>query len=231
MKTPSVEQVSESALLLTFASRIDTALPTKIASIANQLEQAFSDSITNCTPSYTTLLIEFHPIRCSANEIIQFVEGNSAKDEIDEGTLGKPIMLPTYYGEEVAPDLLALEASLSLSREDIVMHHTSTIYSVCAIGFAPGFAFLAELPEQIRAPRHVTPRSFVPKGSVGIANNQTAVYPNDTPGGWQIIGNCPLTLFEQTSPDQSLLKVGDRVQFHAISKQKFLSLGGRLWDA
>lgn len=141
MKKPSIDQVSESALLLTFASRIDTALPTTIFSIANQLEQAFSGSITNCTPSYTTLLIEFHPIRCSANQIIQFVEGISAKDEIDEDTLGEPIMLPTYYGEEAAPDLLALEASLSLSREDIVMYHTSTIYSVCAIGFALALHF------------------------------------------------------------------------------------------
>ncbi|WP_369434125.1 allophanate hydrolase subunit 1 [Psychromonas sp. MME1] len=123
-------------------------------------------------------------------------------------------------------DLDALSQRTNLTVAEIIQLHSETIYRVCAIGFAPGFAFLAEVPAAIQAPRHATPRHFVPAGSVAIADAQTAVYPSDSPGGWQIIGNCPITLFDHHRDPITPFKVGDRVKFTAISATHFAELGG-----
>ncbi|MDW2127669.1 carboxyltransferase domain-containing protein, partial [Vibrio sp. 2033] len=105
--------------------------------------------------------------------------------------------------------------------------HTKPVYTVSAIGFAPGFAFLSDVEESIAMPRLKTPRTFVPSGSVGIADSKTAVYPSDSPGGWNIIGRSPLALFSDTPPFIPF-EVGDKVTFYAVSKQEFLELGGAL---
>ena len=97
---------------------------------------------------------------------------------------------------------------------------------MCAIGFAPGFAFLAELDERIVMPRHASPRSCVPAGSVGIADKQTAVYPNNTPGGWQLIGNCPIVLYDPWKHPAGLFEVGDQVRFVPVDRQTFIERGG-----
>ncbi|MDF5425968.1 carboxyltransferase domain-containing protein, partial [Vibrio parahaemolyticus] len=105
--------------------------------------------------------------------------------------------------------------------------HTKTEYAVSAIGFAPGFAFLSDVDTQLHMARLATPRTHVPAGSVGIADSKTAVYPSDSPGGWNIIGKSPLALFSD-SPPFIPFEVGDKVTFNAISKQEFIYLGGVL---
>ncbi|GMQ45712.1 5-oxoprolinase subunit PxpB [Vibrio sp. 10N] len=227
MIKPAIHSVGESAILLEFGHAIDLELPAIIGQYASVIERAFSSTITNCTPSYTTLLIEFHPLSCSPEALTEYIQ-NIDLNSLPSHNHLKPITLPTYYASEVAPDLASLAKRHSLSVEEVITLHCRSTYTVCAIGFAPGFAFLAELPKALHTPRHQTPRTRVPKGSVGIANNQTAVYPSDTPGGWQIIGNCPLTLFDRSAPEKSLLRIGDKVQFEPIDRSTFLTLGGEL---
>jgi KipI family sensor histidine kinase inhibitor len=115
-----------------------------------------------------------------------------------------------------------------MSVEELIAIHAGRDYTVCAIGFAPGFAFLAEVDESIAIPRHVTPRSRVPAGSVGIAEKQTAVYPADTPGGWQLIGNCPVSLYDPKQTPPSPFDVGDQVRFVPIDRDSFIERGGRV---
>lgn len=225
MNKPLISPVGESAILLEFGHKIDLDLPFIIGQYTAMIKQAFAGTLVNCTPSYTSLLIEFHPIYCSAEALTHYIQNLNLADKPPPSSVDIKT-LPTYYAPKVAPDLESLARHCSLSVDEVITLHSSSTYTVCAIGFTPGFAFLAELPKALHMPRHQTPRTRVRKGSVGIANNQTAVYPSDTPGGWQIIGNCPLTLFDKISPEQSLLNIGDKVRFEPIDHRTFLSLGG-----
>ena len=103
--------------------------------------------------------------------------------------------------------------------------HSSPIYIVYFLGFAPGFAYLGGLPEALAFPRLETPRSKVPQGSVGIGGNQTAVYPFATPGGWRLIGRTPVAMFRRDQPRMNLLQIGDYVRFRPISKEEFAEFG------
>ena len=105
--------------------------------------------------------------------------------------------------------------------------HSSQIYSVGAIGFAPGFAFLTGLAPELQLARKAVPRLSVPKGSVAIAENQTAVYPADSPGGWNMIGNCPISLYDPTRQPMIPFSIGTKIKFYPIDKAEFLRLGGK----
>ncbi|MGV2987533.1 5-oxoprolinase subunit PxpB [Vibrio sp. E150_011] len=223
----TIQPASESSLIVYFGAEIDPELPVLIAEYARQIKQHYAPYILNCIPSYTSLTIEYHPLKLDDAELRRFISAIKPMRQ-DSNRLQKTIQLPIYYDTSVGPDLINMAAQLSLSTHDIIACHQSTIYTVCAIGFAPGFAFLADVDPLIRMPRLTEPRKFVPKGSVGIADRQTAVYPMSTPGGWNIIGNCPVSLYDAASPQHSLLQVGDRVQFHAIHQDEFIALGGEL---
>lgn len=143
-------------------------------------------------------------------------EGNQAKRRI--------IDIPVCYGGELGPDLEEVARINDLTPEEVVRIHTSGTYLVYMIGFAPGFPFLGGLSEKIAAPRRETPRMSIPKGSVGIAGKQTGVYPISTPGGWQLIGQTPLSLFRPNAERPSLLKAGDEVRFVQLSEKEFFSM-------
>ncbi|MCL9773209.1 5-oxoprolinase subunit PxpB [Vibrio methylphosphonaticus] len=222
-----IYSASESSLIVYFGKSIDITLPRYIANYAQQVTDAFPNAILNFTPSYTSLLIEFHPLKLDGLTLQRFIltiEPSLCRKSPTENTLS----LPTFYDLSTGPDLATMSEQLSLSKERIIEYHHSVLYTVCAIGFAPGFAFLADVPEKIRTPRLTEPRKRVPLGSVGIADRQTAVYPQTTPGGWNIIGNCPLQLYDSASPQTSLLKVGDKVQFSPINEHEFYEMGGSI---
>ncbi|UAA37280.1 5-oxoprolinase subunit PxpB [Paraneptunicella aestuarii] len=134
------------------------------------------------------------------------------------------VSVPVFYGGELALDLVSLSKELKLELDEIIEIHSRVIYQVTAVGFAPGFAYMDGVSERIRLPRKTTPRTFVPKGALAIAEGQTAIYPTDSPGGWHIIGHCPIPMFDLSSPDISRLSVGDRVKFQSVSQQEYQSL-------
>jgi KipI family sensor histidine kinase inhibitor len=110
----------------------------------------------------------------------------------------------------------------------VIQKHSERVYRVFAIGFAPGFAYLGEVAPELSMPRLATPRAKVPAGTLGIADTQTALYPIVSPGGWNLIGRTPLTLFDQTRDRPSLLEAGQVVRFRPIGQQEYLDLGGQL---
>jgi KipI family sensor histidine kinase inhibitor len=141
---------------------------------------------------------------------------------------GRSVVLPVYYAPESGEDLERLAANAGLSIEDVIAIHSGGNYRVYAIGFAPGFAYLGEVDERIAAPRLPTPRQRVPRGAVAIADRQTAVYPAVSPGGWNLIGRCPVRMFDPDATPSMPVAVGDRVRFEPVSRQRFLELGGTL---
>ncbi|AVM22728.1 5-oxoprolinase subunit PxpB [Bacillus pumilus] len=142
----------------------------------------------------------------------------------DVHTERRIVEIPVCYGGELGPDLEEVARINGLTPEEVVRIHTAGTYLVYMIGFAPGFPFLGGLSEKIAAPRRETPRMSIPKGSVGIAGKQTGVYPISTPGGWQLIGQTPLSLFLPDRAVPSLLKAGDEVRFVQMSEKEFFSM-------
>lgn len=225
--TSSVSQVSETCIIVYLGKAIDPELVSKLAVFTQRVKQQFNGAIIDAIPSYTSVLIEFHPLKIETDELLAWCQHQIT--QIDQSVVarsGKLVCLPVCYHTSVAPDLEALAATKGLSVEEVIAIHTQSEYTVCAIGFAPGFAFLGSVDDRIAMPRHREPRLKVAKGSVGIADSQTAVYPLETPGGWQIIGNCPLELFDINADPMMCFDVGDRVRFQSISRERYIELGG-----
>lgn len=130
---------------------------------------------------------------------------------------GKHVEIPVHYGGQYGPDLAAMANDLNLSVEAVVELHTKAIYTVYFIGFQPGFPYLGGLSESLYFPRHAIPRTQVPAGSVGVGGEQTGVYPFESPGGWQLLGQTDTALFDLTKTSPTLLNAGDTLQFNAIN--------------
>ena len=137
---------------------------------------------------------------------------------------GREITLPICYETLMAPDLDRVAEFCGLSQKEIIQHHQSGVYLAELIGFMPGFAYLSGVDPTLNVPRLPTPRQAVPAGSLGITGNQCAIYPSATPGGWNLIGRCPLRLFDPKREDPCVIQLGDQVRFEAITLEEFEQL-------
>lgn len=129
---------------------------------------------------------------------------------------GNHVEIPVRYGGQYGPDLKSMATELGLSVEAVVNLHTEATYTVYFIGFQPGFPYLGGLSESLYFPRHAIPRTQVPAGSVGIGGEQTGVYPFESPGGWQLLGQTDTALFDLDQASPTLLSAGDTLQFRAV---------------
>ena len=175
-------------------------------------------------PAYATVTIYYDPIRRSFREIDEDLRRIiSQLDDVGEST-PRIVEIPVCYGGIFGPDLEFVARHNSLQTSDVIEIHSAAEYLVYMIGFAPGFPYLGGLSERITAPRRSSPRLQIPIGSVGIAGNQTGVYPIETPGGWQLIGRTPLALFCPAETPPTLLHAGDLVRFRPITSEEFTVL-------
>ncbi|MFY8025172.1 MAG: 5-oxoprolinase subunit PxpB [Sediminibacterium sp.] len=143
----------------------------------------------------------------------------AAPTEITEKT--EPLIVPVCYDLSLAPDLIEATHLTGCAIEEIIALHTNQIYTVYMLGFLPGFAYMASVHQKIQMPRKANPRKSVAAGSVGIAGEQTGIYPLNAPGGWQLIGQTPLKIFDISKEEPCLFKPGNRVKFEAISLEQF----------
>ncbi|TXY09384.1 5-oxoprolinase subunit PxpB [Vibrio mimicus] len=223
--TFEIEPIAEGSLLVRFQHPANATLAIHIGECARDIMQSFAHGLMNVTPSYTTLLIDYLPYRLAQNDLMVQLTSLLNQPRQANQTNANIIELPVYYHPDVGPDLIRYQEQ-GLSLQEVIQLHTSVNYTVCAIGFAPGFAFMTEVAEPLRRPRRATPRLMLPKGSVGIAENQTAIYPNASPGGWNIIGNCPVTLFSPNQTPMTPWQIGSQVRFRSIEREEFVQLGG-----
>lgn len=221
----SISPISECSILIRFD---DTITVEHIGELAHQIVDKLNLIVMNVVPSYRTILIDYLPFRIQESVIIQTLNEIVSRFDVQSMDNKQPnyISIPVYYSNETALDLDRFQQN-GLSMDKLIELHTKPVYTVSAIGFAPGFAFLSDVSPELSMPRHHTPRTNVPAGSVAIADSKTAVYPSDSPGGWNIIGRTPISLFTDTPPFIPF-EVGDKVTFGSISKQEFVSLGGVL---
>ncbi len=223
--------ISESAVTIEFGNAINEALMLRIAGFNQLLKQKPFPGLYDAVPAYTTLTVFFDPlvvIRATAlpgkscyekvSGYLQQLQGVNNPAPVAQNDI---IVIPVYYGGELGPDLEYVADYHQLSVDEVIHIHTSAICKVYMIGFIPGFAYMGGLDDRLETPRKATPRSAVPAGAVGIAGKQTGIYPLQTPGGWQIIGQTPVKLFDASRQIPSLLKAGDRIRFEAVTLSAF----------
>ena len=229
-----IEVAGENSLILYFGETTAPEISAQVQKASQKLSLALGDYIIDQVTSYASLLLIFDPLRIDQLEVRKII-ATTLNNDNQTGTNATDtksiiIELPVYYSEESGPELSLISKSSGLSIDEVISLHQSLTYRVYAIGFAPGFAFLGQVDERIAAPRLSTPRLKVPLGAVGIADRQTAIYPNVSPGGWNLIGLCPTRMFDPDSTPHMPVGVGDEVRFKGISKDEFLTLGGVIGD-
>jgi KipI family sensor histidine kinase inhibitor len=220
MAAAGIVRHGDAALLATFGHVIDPALNRLVLAAAAAVRRAMrsADYWLSAVPAYASLLVEYDPLRLDADAAVAELTHLLAAAETDDESTpddAVPIEIAVRYGGEDGPDLDAVAERCRLTAEQVVEAHVSVIYRAYMLGFAPGFAYLGELPAALELPRLDTPRRSVPAGSVAIAGRQTAVYPQGTPGGWHLIGRTDTALWDLGRQPPALVTPGSRVRFVA----------------
>ncbi|MEO6994632.1 MAG: 5-oxoprolinase subunit PxpB [Lacunisphaera sp.] len=228
-----ITPLGDTALMLGFGDVIDDSIYRRVAAAWQALQAAPLPAVTELVPAYTTVTLFYDPVVAVQEGAAEtgIVEWLTAKvrerlknPPKTEKSKPRTIEVPICYGGEFGPDLGQVAKHTKLSPEEVIKRHGKADYIVYLIGFAPGFPYLGGLPKELNTPRHAKPRMNVAPGSVGIAENQTGIYPLGTPGGWNLIGRTPLKLFVPDRDPPVLLRAGDRVKFRTISSEEFAKL-------
>lgn len=214
--------LGDSAIVIQLGNEISESTQQHISSICSFLEDYSFEGFVEYVPAFTTITIFYDPLVTDyetvqsllvemLQEIMEGIEENEA-----------PIVeIPVLYGGTQGPDLSYVAVHAGISEAEVIILHTAGEYLVYMIGFAPGFPYLGGLNEKIAVPRKEIPRGKIAAGAVGIAGTQTGIYPIETPGGWQIIGQTPLKLFDVERQPPALLRAGNKLRFVAISAAEF----------
>lgn len=227
----SISPLNETALLVSFENNIDESINEKVIA----LEQAFIKNtfrgFVETVPAYTSLAIFYDAATVKNNYTVAttafgFVKTFTEKliGEINKTAViakRETITIPVYYNGD---DLAYVAKEHRLSVTEVISIHTERTYRVYMIGFLPGFTYMGKVDDRIATARLSSPRTNVKAGSVGIAGFQTGIYPLNSPGGWQLIGQTPIKIFDAAKNDPCLLRAGDDVQFFSISKEEFEKL-------
>jgi len=214
--------MGDRAVLVKFGESIDLSINRKVHALCRAIEQSKIVGAEECVPTYASLLVYYNPLKTSYERLVYQLKDLEPKlDEFSAKIETWQVEVPTVYGGEFGPDLLNVAKHHNLTPEEVVRIHSETEYTVYMIGFIEGFPYMGKVPDSIATPRLETPRLKVPAGSVGIAGNQTGIYPAESPGGWQIIGRTPLKLFNPHARQPALLQPGDRVRFKSITEAEF----------
>jgi len=212
--------MGDRSLLVELGDDISPAVNQCVQELFTALDMQPIDGVRELVPSYRSLLVIYEPLKISPDDLKRAI--GDTYDHLNQTELPEPrtIDIPIVYGGEQGPDLAYVAQHHHITPQEVIDYHTRPTYRVYMIGFTPGYPYLGEVPDAIATPRRTTPRILVPKGSVGIAQKQTGIYSVDSPGGWQIIGWTPVNLFDPQAQPPSLLMMGDRVRFQAITLEE-----------
>ena len=232
----TLRPLGDHAVVIQLGSSIQQETHELVKTVTNLLEIQTPDWLVELIPAFTTVTVYYDPIKIIESQkafqntlpytvVCSEIEHTLSQMTLGEHTESRIVDIPVCYGGEFGPDLDEVANYHQVSPEEIIHKHTNGDYLVYMIGFAPGFPYIGGMSPEIATPRRESPRLKIPAGTVGIAGEQTGVYPIETPGGWQLIGRTPLKLFTPDSDDSpSLLKAGDRIRFSPISLEEYKAL-------
>ncbi|HSI69874.1 MAG TPA: 5-oxoprolinase subunit PxpB [Gillisia sp.] len=217
----TIQPMGEKAILINFEPEISEKMLEKVLIAKNFLENCFIKEKIEVINTFHSLLINYsYTIEDVYKEIL------TIKRVLNETKIGINLHnllfhIPVCYDPVFGWDLELLAEEKKLSVNEIIELHVEPIYTVYFIGFLPGFLYLGGLKNELHFPRKNEPRIEVPKGAVGIGENQTGIYPNSSPGGWQIIGSSPVNIFDKKGNPPCAISAGDKVKFYAVDKERY----------
>jgi len=226
--TPRLLDAGDGAVTIEFGDQITSQLVGRVAALDKLLQAARERGelagVVETMPTFRSLTVLYDPLQTSRAVLDPVLSALASQSEAAPAANGRRWRLPVCYGGEFGADLADVASATGLSPDAVVQLHADTELSVYMIGFMPGFPFMGDLPSALDMPRRREPRLRVPAGSVAITGSLTAIYPWQSPGGWQLIGRCPVPLFDAAAATPSLLAPGDTVRFEAITAQRLAEL-------
>jgi KipI family sensor histidine kinase inhibitor len=227
---PKIYPLCETALSIEFGSSIDDTVHEQVMHLNKSIQQKPFAGFVETVPSYTTLTVYYQPELIESTNTRPFVYIKNYIESLFDDlhaevtSTEEIVSIPVCYDDEFGYDLDFIAANNKLTKEQVIAIHQQRVYKVYMMGFLPGFAYMGSVDEAIAMPRKSSPRAQVEAGSVGIAGIQTGIYPLTSPGGWQIVGRTPLSLFNIQSQNPFWFKTGDRIKFFAICKDEFIRI-------
>ena len=219
---PTISPVGDRAISIDFGQVIDPQINRYIRQTIERIKELQLEGIIELVPTYCALLVEYDAMLYSYSDICKSMKSILAEGMTDTtNELVTVVEVPTVYGGEFGPDLSFVADHNHLSEDEVISIHSGTDYLVYMLGFIPGFTYLGGMDPRIATPRLSSPRTLIPAGSVGIAGEQTGTYPSDSPGGWQIIGRTPVTMYDMSKAQAALLNAGDYVRYVPIDEREF----------
>lgn len=209
------------ALLIEWPQEINIDILGSIANFREEIESQLNDIVLETVPAYCSLTVFFDTNKAKYSSIVKKIKQIyiNTKDEKEIST--KLWKIPICYDTEYGIDLDEMCKEKKLSREKFIELHSKTVYDVYFIGFLPGFLYLGGLQKKLQFKRKAKPRPSIIRGAVGIAGDQTGIYPRESPGGWNIVGNSPIDFFDVDNEPPCFAKSGDKVQFIPIDRAQY----------
>lgn len=211
--------VGVSGVLAVLGDAISEQTGAQVAALREAIADAHMVGVEETIPAYASLLVKYDPFLTDYAALCEALRGLESRLSAVSSGEGRVVEIPVCYGGAYGEDLPFVAQHAGLSEQEVVALHSARPYRIYMLGFLPGFPYLGGLDERLHTPRLATPRTKIPAGSVGIGGKQTGIYPMESPGGWQLIGRTPLTLF---APDCPLpYAAGDRIRFVPIDEAEF----------
>jgi inhibitor of KinA len=223
---PRFLDLGDNALTVEFGTGINPTLMKHVMQLDQYLhaQRTHLRGFIETVPTYRSLTIFYDPLLITRAELEPMIQKWIHSPMISADQRKRCWRLPIAYGGEYGPDLADIATRSGLTETNVIKLHSQKRYQVYMLGFLPGFAFMGDVVPILRHPRRNIPRVRVPAGSLGVAGQQTAIYPCESPGGWHLICRCPVRLFNPNNAAPALLKAGDSVEFMPISAQEFQQL-------
>lgn len=217
-----IKPVGDQAALVVFEQKIEESVNTEVMELAARIERAGRQEIVETVPAFASLLVYYDPLRMNFAECAKFLEKLASGRGAGAGHRGKLVEIPVCYGGIYGEDLEYVAKHANMTPEEVIRIHCGREYRIYMLGFLPGFPYLGGMDERLATPRLSSPRTKIPAGSVGIGGSQTGIYPVSSPGGWQLIGRTPVTLFSPGKGGALPYEAGDRIRFVPISEEEYL---------
>jgi KipI family sensor histidine kinase inhibitor len=218
---PRYRLVGDTGLLVEYGDTIAEEINLKVWAMAMAMTRHLPEGVVEVIPTYRSILLPYDSAVTGPEKLRSALE--KLENQIEEIELPPPetVRIPVCYGGELGPDIDFVAKHNNLTIDEVIDIHSRPEYRIYMIGFTPGFPYLGGLDDRLVTPRLETPRTKVPAGSVGIANNQTGMYSVESPGGWRLIGRTPLALFAPARENPFLYRAGDRIKFVPVSHDEF----------
>ncbi|URN95117.1 MAG: 5-oxoprolinase subunit PxpB [Candidatus Pristimantibacillus lignocellulolyticus] len=238
----SLLPLGEKAVIIRLGHEINEQTHYIVMNLLKYLESEPLDAVIEYVPAYCSITVHYNPLimkatsrniesasRAMQRQLEQCIERFEKRESEVDYSEHRVIEIPVCYGGAYGPDLFDVARFNDMTTEDVVHIHCGKSYLVHMLGFAPGFPYLGGMDKRIATPRKAIPRTRIIAGSVGIAGEQTGIYPVSTPGGWRIIGRTPLRMFNPLDNVPTLVQAGDWIKFIPITEEQFLEISTSQW--